>query len=265
MTVQFIGLYSQQQGNSSPGERLLWNPNDRKERLLNMQENVHYLGHRERLRERFQKAGTEGFQDYEILELLLTYAIPRRDVKPIAKQLVKRFGSLGGILDASLRELGEVPELGPNSAVLIHLVKETCGAYLGERLKHRDLLNSPQAVADFARMKLAGLPNEVFMVIYLNVKNEALNYEVIHEGTVDSSVVYPRRVLEGALAHHATGLILVHNHPSGHATPSWEDKQLTKAVIKAVEPVEIRVLDHIIVSKAEYYSFVENNLLRPSA
>ena len=230
-----------------------------------MENKPHYLGHRERLRKRFQQAGTEGFQDYEILELLLTYAIPRRDVKPIAKQLIRRLGSLGAVLDADLKELQEVPELGPNSAVLIRLVKEVCGAYLGERLRHRDLLNSPEAVANFARMKLAGLPNEVFMVIYLNVKNEALDYEVIHEGTVDSSVVYPRRVLEGALAHHAAGLILVHNHPSGHTTPSWEDKQLTRAVLKAVEPVEIRVIDHIIVSKAGYYSFVENNILPHSA
>lgn len=222
----------------------------------------HYLGHRERLRKRFRQAEAESFQDYEILELLLTYAIPRRDVKPIAKDLIKRFGSFAGVLDANLKELEQVPDLGSASAVLIRLIKETCEAYLTEKLKHKDLLSSPQSVVDFARMKLAGRPHEVFMTIYLNAKNEAMDYDILHEGTVDSSVVYPRRILEGALAHHASGLVLVHNHPSGHWEASWEDKHLTRTIIEAVRTVDIHLLDHIIISKDGYFSFLENRLLQ---
>lgn len=224
-------------------------------------EKPHYIGHRERLRKRFEKTGPDGFHDYELLELLLTYAIPRKDVKPIAKALIKRFRSLPGVLDASLKELQEFSELGSSSAILIRLIKELFGAYLAERMKKRDLLTSPQAVVDFARVKLASYPHEVFMVIYLNTKNEVIDYEVIHEGTVDRAIVYPRRIVERALAHHAAGLLLVHNHPSGHTEPSEEDKHITHTIVDASQAIDIRVLDHIIVSKDGYFSFMENNLL----
>jgi len=226
-----------------------------------MADKSHYAGHRERLRERFQKAGIEGLHDYELLELLLTYAIPRKDVKPVAKDLMKRFKSLSGVLDAAQKELEEVPDVGPASATLIRLVKELCGAYLAERMKHRDVLSSPQAVVDFARVKLAGLPHEAFMVIYVNAKNEVIEHELIHEGTVDRAVIYPRRILEGALAHHAAGLILTHNHPSGHPEPSEEDKRLTRAMVEAARALEIRVVDHIVIGKDDYFSFVEKHLL----
>ena len=226
-----------------------------------MEDKPHYLDHRKRIRERFQKAGADGLQEYELVELLLTYAIPRKDVKPAAKELIKRFGSLTGVLDASQKELESFPDLGPASAVLIRLVKELCGAYLAERMKRRDVLSSPQAVIDFARMKLTGLPHEAFMVIYLNVKNEVYGSEVIHEGTVDRAVVYPRRIIESALACHAASLILIHNHPSGHPDPSPEDKHLTRSISEAARTVDIRVVDHIIVGKGGHFSFMENNLL----
>jgi len=223
--------------------------------------NLHYVGHRKRLRERFQKVGAEGLHDYELLELLLTYAIPRKDVKPIAKKLIKRFGSIGGVLDANLEELGEIPGLGSASAILIRLTKELFGTYLAEKMRRRDLLTSPQAAVDFARVKLAGHPHEIFMVIYLNTRNEVIDYEVIHEGTVDRAIVYPRRIVERALAHHAAGLLLIHNHPSGHAEPSEEDKRITQTVIEAAHTIDVRVLDHIIVSRDSYFSFMENRLL----
>lgn len=226
-----------------------------------MAEKPHYLGHRERLREKFQKAGTEGLHDYELLELLLTYAIPQKDVKETAKALIKHFGSLSGVLDANQKELEAVKGLGPISATLIRLVKELCGVYLAERMKRKDLLSSPQAVVDFARVKLAGLPHEAFMVIYLNTKNEVIEHEIIQEGTVDRAVVYPRRIIEAALTHHAAGLILVHNHPSGHPEPSEEDKRLTRATEEATRPIDVRVLDHIIVGRDGYFSFRGQQLL----
>jgi len=226
-----------------------------------MHKKPHYFGHRERLRERFRKSGSEGFHDYELLELLLTYGISRRDVKPLAKELINHFGSLSGVLDASHKELEEVSGIGPISATLLCLVKELCSVYLGERMKSRDLLSSPEAVVDFARLKLSGLPYEVFMVIYLNTKNEVIKYEVVQEGTVDRAVVFPRRIIEGAIANHASSLILVHNHPSGHYQPSSEDEMLTKNIIGAASPLDLRILDHIVVGKDGHFSFAENQLL----
>lgn len=178
--------------------------------MKGMADKPHYLGHRERLRERFRRAGAG---------------------------------------------------LSPTTATLIRLVKELCGAYLAEKIKHKDLLTSPQAVVEFARVKLAGLPHEAFMVIYLNTKNEVLEHEIVHEGTVDRAVIYPCRIIEAALSHHASGLILVHNHPSGHPEPSEEDKRLTRAIEEATRPIDVQVLDHIIVGKDDYFSFREQHLL----
>lgn len=226
-----------------------------------MADKPHYVEHRKRLRERFQRAGVEGLHDYELLELLLTYAIPRKDVKPIAKDLINRFDSLAGVLDASHKELEEVPDVGPASATLIRLVKELCGEYLAQKMQHLDVLSSPQAVVEFARMKLAGRPHEAFMVIYLNTKNEVIDHEIIHEGTVDHAVVYPRRIFEAALRHHASGLILVHNHPSGHPEPSEEDKRFTRAIVDAARTIDIRVVDHIVIGKTDHFSFMEHHLL----
>src|SRR6266702_8450341 len=134
-----------------------------------MEEKPDYIEHRKRLREKFLKAGPEGLHDYELLELLLTYAIPRVDVKPKAKALLKRFGSLNGVFDASQTELEDVSGVKSASAVLVRLVKELFAAYLEERMEGKDVLSSPGAVVDFARVKLAGLPHEAFMVVYLNV------------------------------------------------------------------------------------------------
>lgn len=226
-----------------------------------MEDKPGYLEHRKRLRERFRKNGTEGMHDYEILELLLTYAVPRKDIKPRAKELIKRFGSLAGVLDAGQKELEEVADIGPVSSTLIRVVKETCGVYLADKMKNKDVLSSPQAVLDFARVKLAGLPHEAFMIIFLNTKNKVLDYKVLQEGTVDRAVIYPRRMIEEALARHAAAIILVHNHPSGDAGPSPEDKQLTRSLVEAARTIDLRILDHIIVGKEGYCSFSESRLM----
>ncbi|HXU08991.1 MAG TPA: UPF0758 domain-containing protein, partial [Blastocatellia bacterium] len=147
-----------------------------------MEEQPDYMEHRKRLRERFLKAGAEGLHDYELLELLLTYAIPRLDVKPAAKALMKRFANLNGVLDATQEELEEIKGLGPSSAILIRLIKELFAAYLAERIEGKDVLSSPGAVQEFVRVKLAGLPHEAFMVIYLNVKNRVIDHEILQEG-----------------------------------------------------------------------------------
>ena len=234
---------------------------NRKSSLSPFSKKPHYLHHRTRLRERFEKSGAVAMHDYESLELLLTYVISRRDVKPLAKSLIERFGSLSAVIDASPRELESVKGIGPRSALLIPLIKELCTEYMAEKMMSRDLLSSPRAVVDFARMKLASLPREDFMVIFLNVKNEVMDYETIHEGTVDRAVVYPRKIVESALAHHAVGLILVHNHPSGHPEPSAEDETITSSIAEACRTMDIRILDHLVVGRDGYFSFAENNLL----
>ena len=226
-----------------------------------MEDKPDYIDHRKRLREKFLNAGPDGFHDYELLELFLSYAIPRVDVKPPAKALMKRFGSLNGVLDATQSELESVKGVGAASAICIRLVKELFAAYFEERMEGKDVLSSPGAVVDFARVKLAGLPHEAFMVIYLNVKNRVIEHEVLQEGTVDRAIVYPREIIKAALTHKAAGLILSHNHPSGDPEPSQEDKHLTRSEIEAARTVEIRVLDHIIVGKNGYFSFQENRLL----
>lgn len=226
-----------------------------------MSDTPHYINHRKRLRERFQKTGAEGMYDYELLELLLTFSIPRRDVKPVAKKLISKFGSLAGVLDADQKELENLNGIGLMSASLICLVKELYCTYLAENMKEHDVLSSPDAVINFSRVKLSGLSNEAFMVIYINVKNEVIDYALLQEGTLDNVAVYPRRIIESALSHHASGVILVHNHPSGNPMPSKEDKLLTKEIVDAAYTLEIRVLDHLIVGKDGYFSFMENSLL----
>lgn len=199
--------------------------------------------------------------DYELLELLLTYALPRRDVKPLAKELINRFGGLAGVLDASPEELEKIKGLGAAPAVLIKLTKHLSEQYLAAGIRSRDVLSSPKAVLDFARAKMSGLHNEAFLCIYLNTKNEVLKDKIISRGTVDKAAVYPRQIIEEALHLHAAGLILVHNHPSGHCQPSPEDRQLTDSIIGVAKTLDIRVLDHLIVGRLGYYSFAENKLI----
>lgn len=218
-------------------------------------------GHRKRLRQRFLQAGLSGMHDYEALELLLTFVIPRRDVKPIAKEMLKKFKSLSGVFDASLPDLLEVDGIAENSAVLLLFIKDICGEYLAGKMQSIDVLSTPDAVCNFARMKLGGLKNEAFMVVYLNTKNHVIASELMNQGTVDHAAVYPRNIVVQSLKHHAAGLILIHNHPSGCCDPSSDDVRLTEIIQKAVGTVGIKVLDHIITGKSGYFSFVEEGLL----
>ena len=218
-------------------------------------------GHRQRLRQKFHQAGAAGLHDYEVLELLLTHALARRDVKPLAKNLLSRFHSLAGVMDASLDELRQTPGTGLSTALLIKLVKEMGVLYLAEGMRKKDILSSPRLVAQFAAVKLAGLPHEAFMAVFLNIQNEILHHEVLFEGTVDQVAVYPRRVIETALRHHAAAFVLTHNHPSGHTQPSEEDKRLTWALRDTGRALDLRLLDHLIVGKNGYFSFREQGLL----
>ncbi|MBI4248380.1 MAG: DNA repair protein RadC [Elusimicrobia bacterium] len=214
-------------------------------------------GHRRRLRQRFTQAGLAGFQDYEILELLLTFSVPRKDTKAAAKDLLKRHKGLAKVLDADESELLQTAGIGPRSALLLALVKQACAAYLRSRLHRRDIVESPQAAIDYCRMALAGKTHEVILALFVDTRNRLIADKILFEGTLDQSAVYPRRILEEALSLHASGFLLVHNHPSGNPSPSPEDGRLTQSLVEAAQTLDIRFLDHLIVGRGGYHSFLE--------
>ena len=217
-------------------------------------------GHRRRLRERFRRTGLIGLADHEALELLLCFGIPRRDVKPLAKELLRRFGSLAGVLEAAPEELEEVPGIGESAAVLPLLVRSLCSRYLEQKLRTLELLEQPAAVADFVRMKLGGGRKERFMVMYLDIRNQLLAYDLT-DGTVDRTPVYHREVAESALRHRASAVIVAHNHPSGFLEPSREDLALTYRLRDSLKLLGIALHDHLIVSGSGAFSLREAGLI----
>lgn len=224
-------------------------------------EQPHYLGHRERIRERFFKTGLASFQDYEVLELLLTFAIKQKDLKPLAKDLISRFQTFQGVLDAPLNELKTVTGIGEHCATLIKLVKESSDFYLREKIYRKDIISSPEALLKYCKSSMSGLENEQFRVIYLNTKNEVIADEMLQEGTIDQSAVYPRKIIECALKKRASALIFVHNHPSGSPEPSAHDKNVTDMLIQVSGTMGIKVHDHIVIGKQGYFSFREEGCI----
>lgn len=221
----------------------------------------HYINHRKRLRERFRGTGFKGFRDYEALELLLTYSIPRRDVKPLAKSLIAKFKTFQGVLDAPFEEIMSVEGVGESTATYLNTLKECVSLYLRERVMGKRQISSTSGLLDYCRAEMGNLKDEQFRALFLNSQNEIISDEVICEGTVNQSVVYPRKVMERALYHKASALIFVHNHPSGNYTPSNEDLSLTNALKEAAKSLQIKVHDHLIIGKRGYFSFVEAGIL----
>jgi len=223
----------------------------------------HYLGHRARLRDRFVRSGIQGMADYEIVELLLTLAIPRKDVKEPAKRLIQKFGNLKGILDAPVEELRKVEKIGTVAPIALKIIRAAATIYLQQNAEGREILSDSVAMGDFWRMKLGGLTNEVFQVAYLDSARRLLpdGVETLEEGTIDRANVYPRRMVESALRRGAAALVLAHNHPNGNVQPSEQDKLLTRALVLAAEAVQLKIIDHLIVSSDEVFSFRKAGLL----
>ena len=223
----------------------------------------HYQGHRKRLRERFVKSGLAGFAEHEVVELLLTLAIPRADVKQPAKELLARFGNLRGVLDAPLPELRAVDGIGEVAAVGLHLVRAAAALYLQQGSEGGDVLRNAAKISDFWRMRIGALKHEVFAVAYLDSAHRLLRdgVETLQEGTIDRAAVYPRRVVEAALKRQAAALVLAHNHPNGNVQPSEQDKLLTRSIVLAAETIGLRVVDHLVVSPDETFSFKQAGLL----
>lgn len=224
-------------------------------------ERRHYHGHRQRLRERFLKSGLGSFADYEAIELLLTLAIPRKDVKLAAKAAVERFGSLRGVLDAPLEQLREIPGLGEVGPVALRIIREAANRYLQQKSQQEFSLANQEVLFDYCRSALGALPYEVFKVIYLDGGYRILADETLEEGTLDRAAVYPRRVMDAAVRKGAAALLFVHNHPNGNVTPSEQDKTLTRALVLAATTLQIKVHDHLIVSKDAVFSFRKEGLL----
>ncbi len=196
----------------------------------------HYHGHRERLRARFREAGTEAVSDYELLELVLFRAIPQRDVKPLAKELIAKFGSFAEVVAAPTARLAELKGMGDAAITELKIVHAAASRLAREQMQKRPVLSSWSSVLDYCRMAQAFAEKEQFRVLFLDKRNQVIADELQQTGTVDHTPVYPREVIKRALELSATALILVHNHPSGDPTPSRADIQMTQAIIEVAKP-----------------------------
>jgi DNA repair protein RadC len=214
----------------------------------------HYLGHRERLRARFRNAGADAVSDYELLELVLFRTIPQRDVKPLAKELIAKFGSFAEVLAAPRQRLEEVKGLKEATSTDLKILHAVAGRITRGEARKRTVLSSWSAVLDYCRTTMAFADKEQFKIIFLDKRNQIIADEVQQTGTVDHTPVYPREVVKRALELSATAIILVHNHPSGDPTPSNADIQMTQSIVDIAKPLGIAVHDHIIVGKQGHAS-----------
>ena len=221
----------------------------------------HYKGHRQRLRERFLSGGPNALQDYELLELLLFMAIPRRDVKPLAKQLLKTFGSLPELMAATPQELTRITGISENTAAAIKSVEALATRMMRQDLEGKPVLNSWTRLMDYCYATMAHEKKEHFRILFLNKKNELIGDEIQGSGTVDHTPAYPREIMKRSLELGATAIILMHNPPSGDPKPSQADIDMTHKIIRAAEPFNITVHDHIIVSRNGYNSMKNNGLM----
>jgi DNA repair protein RadC len=220
-------------------------------------------GHRERLRERFEKDGLAGFLDYEVVELILTLARTRGDCKESAKRAIKRFKTVRGVLDASPKELEEIDGVGPVCAQTIKMVRGLALYYLDDRVNDEKIvLSSSQRVVECLRVEMRDLPSETFWVVYVDAQNCRIKNEELFRGTLTSSVVYPREVFRQALQCGAASVIFAHNHPSGCVEPSEQDRQITRDLVLAASYMDVEVLDHIIIGANEHYSFADHGLMQ---
>lgn len=215
-------------------------------------------GHRDRLKQQFREGGLENFTDYQILELLLFYIIPRKDTNPIAHRLMDRFGSLYQVLEAPVKELEKVEGIGPNAALLLSLISAVARAYMVNRAEKQLILNSIPACCEYLSNFFVGKREEVVYLLCLDAKCKFLGYREVGVGSVNSANVPIRRIVEIALSMNASSVILAHNHPGGDARPSPEDISTTRRVAAALSIVEVALADHIIVADGDYVSLVQS-------
>ncbi|MCF8496804.1 MAG: DNA repair protein RadC [Alphaproteobacteria bacterium] len=221
----------------------------------------HYTGHRDRLRARFLQGGADALADYELLELILFAAIPRRDVKPLAKTLLARFSGLPGLMNAEIHDLLQVNGISESTAATLKALTAASHRALKQELMRKPVLNSWTRLMEYCHATMAHEKREHFRILFLNKKNELMGDEIQTSGTVDQTSAYPREIMKRALELGATALILVHNHPSGDPRPSQADVEMTRAIQRAADPFSITIHDHIIISRHGYTSFKSEGLL----
>jgi DNA repair protein RadC len=221
----------------------------------------HYSGHRERLRQRFRKSGGDALQSYELLELVLFRAIPRRDIKPLAKALLARFGDLSAIFSASVESLREIPGITENMITELKLIEAVALEVGQSRSLHKPLLSSWDHLIEYLRAKTADKSIEEFHVLFLDKKNQIIADEVMGRGTVDHAPVYPREIIKRALQLDASALVLMHNHPSGDPAPSRADIDMTRKIQDLASGFSIRLHDHVIIGRQSEVSFKNMGLI----
>jgi len=219
-------------------------------------------GHRQRLRNKFQEGGLDRFSDEEVVEFLLTLGTPRKDVKTQAREALRVFGSLSGVLSAPIDKLETIEGIGPKNALYLNLVHQVAGRYLRDRARGKAFFASSKAVFDYLFHAMRDLKREVFKVLFLNRKNELILDEDVFLGSLTGSAVYPREVLTLALENRAAAMVFVHNHPSGDPAPSSDDRKLTRDLVWAANLLMIQVLDHVIIGHNTYYSFADDGCIQ---
>lgn len=221
----------------------------------------HWLGHRDRLRQKLLNRGAQALDDYELLETLLFAFLPRRDVKPVAKALLARFGGLSAVFAAEAKDIARVEGMGPNSAAYLKATAEIATRAAREEISAKPLISSWTSLVTYVRSQLQHETREQFRVLFLNKKNQLIADEIMSQGTVDHTPVYPREIARRALELAASSLILVHNHPSGDTTPSRADIDVTRELMDALTSFDINVHDHLIVGTGGVTSFKASGLI----
>lgn len=219
-------------------------------------------GHRERMKQRFLQHGLEDFDDHNVLELLLFYALPRGDVNPLAHQLLDQFGSLSAVFDAPVDELDKVPGIGDHAAVLIKLLPQVSRRYLMSRTRFDNILDSSKKAGDYLTPYFFAERDEVVYMVCLDAKCKVLSCKQLFRGSVNSASVSIRKIVENALQYNATSVILAHNHTSGIALPSQEDRETTRRVGDALGAVDINLTDHIIVADDDFVSLADTGFFQ---
>ncbi|MBW1696855.1 MAG: DNA repair protein RadC [Deltaproteobacteria bacterium] len=219
-------------------------------------------GHRQRLRDKFTAYGLSGFHDYEVIELLLTLATPRKDCKAAAKAALKRFKTLQAVLEASSGDLCRINGIGPKNVFGIKLIKAVAERYLEKKLIHKDPINNSKELFDYLYLRIGERSRECFLVLFLDAKNRVIASEILFEGTLTTSSVYPREVIRAAIEHRAAALIFAHNHPSGDPAPSKEDMAVTRQLAHACKVMDITVHEHLVIGENRYFSFADSGHLK---
>jgi len=218
-------------------------------------------GHRERLKKRYIHEGIDGFEQHQVLEMLLFFVIPRRDTNQLAHELINKYGSISGVFEADPKDLVKIPGVGENTAVLLSFIPGLARAYFKDKWREKPILSTSTAAGNYAVALFAGRLYEAFYLICLDAQNKVNHASMVHEGTINEAPVYPRVIVETALRHQANSVILAHNHPGGTLQPSNSDIEVTKRIVNALEAISIKVIDHLIVAGDKYVSFAEKGLI----